>query len=55
MGMLLVVFALLALVGVGALFVHALRSDPSPNGHGWLVVLPLVVIFGWVIEQIIMG
>ena len=55
--MLLVVFALLALVGVGALFVHALRSDPSPNGdgHGWLVVLPLVVIFGWVIEQIITG
>ena len=55
MGMLLVVFVLLALVGAVALFAHALRSDPSPNSHGWLVVLPLVVIFGWVIEEIITG
>jgi hypothetical protein len=55
MGMLLVVFVLLALAGAAALFSHALRSDPSPNAHGWLVVLPLIIIFGWVIEQIITG
>ena len=55
MGMLVVVLVIVALVGAGALFLHALRSDPSPNAHGWLVVLPLVVILGWVIEELITG
>jgi hypothetical protein len=52
MGMLFVMALVVALIGCGWLFVHALRAD-SNNRHGWLVVLPLVVMFGWLIEQLI--
>ena len=53
--MLVVILVIVGLIGAAALFLHALRSDPSPNAHGWLVILPLLVIAGWVIEELITG
>ncbi len=55
MGMLVVIFVIFALAGATALFVHALRTDASPEAHGWLVILPLLVIIGWLIEELITG
>jgi hypothetical protein len=52
------VFALAIVVGVIlalALFVHALRSSPSERAHGWLVIVPLLIIAGWLLETLIMG
>jgi hypothetical protein len=54
MGMLLVVAVLIALAMLIALFVHALRSDPKSR-HGWLIAVPLIIIFGWVLEELIMS
>ena len=53
MGMLLVLAVIIAFVGVGYLFVHALTTPEGESQHGWLAVLPLVVIFGWVVEQLV--
>jgi len=53
MGMLLVLAVIVALAGVGWLFIHALRTPEGEGQHGWLAVLPLVVIFGWVVEQLV--
>ena len=51
----LVVMAVVAVfVGAVAMFVHSVRTSRG-GGHGWLVVLPLIVAFGWVIEQIVVG
>ena len=55
MGMLLVFGVVAALILAGALFVHALRADKGPRSHGWLVVVPLVIIFGWLLETLIIG
>ncbi len=55
MGMVFVLAIVLALVGVIALFTHALRADPSEEGHRWLVVVPLLIIVGWLLEELIMG
>ena len=52
MGMLVVLAVLAAIVGAMALFIHAVRTSRGGR-HGWLVVLPLIVAFGWVIEQIV--
>jgi hypothetical protein len=30
------------------------RIDPSVS-HGWLVVVPLLIIAGWILETLIMG
>lgn len=52
------VFALVIVVGVIlalTLFVHALRSNSSERGHGWLVVVPLLIIVGWVLGMLIIG
>lgn len=54
MGMLVVVGGLAFIVGIGALFVHAVRTSETGNRHGWLVVIPLLIVFGWLVEQIIM-
>ena len=55
MGMLLVLAAVVAVIGVGWLFLHALRADgDDTNRHGWLAVVPLAVIFGWVVEQLVL-
>jgi hypothetical protein len=52
---LLVVLAVLAFVILAiALFVHAVRTSRGGR-HGWLVVLPLIVGFGWLLEQLIVG
>jgi hypothetical protein len=52
---LLVVLAVLAFLALAmALFIHAVRAS-SGGRHGWLIVLPLVVAFGWLIEQLIVG
>jgi len=55
MGMLLVLAVLLALGLVIWLFVHAVRSDRSTHSHGWIIVVPLLVMAGWIIEMLIMG
>jgi len=38
-----------------ALFVHALRTSPSERSHGWLVIVPLLIIAGWVFVTLTMG
>lgn len=55
MGMLLALAIVLAVICALALFVHALRSDPTERTHGWLVVVPLLIVAGWVLEMLIMG
>jgi hypothetical protein len=55
MGMLLVLAVLLALGFALWLFVHAVRSDRTEHSHGWIIVVPLLVIAGWIIEMLIMG
>ena len=55
MGMLV---AVALLIGVGlafALFVHALRADDAPRAHGWIVIVPLLLLGGWLLELLIMG
>ncbi len=53
--MLLVVAILICLAGAMALFVHALRADQSERAHGWLVIVPLLIMAGWLLETLIMG
>jgi uncharacterized membrane protein YqhA len=55
MGMLLALAIVVAVIGMLALFVHALRSSPSERAHGWLVIVPLLIIGGWIVETLIMG
>jgi len=55
MGMVLVLGIVVVLVSVIALFVHALRADPSPEAHRWIVVVPVLIFLGWLLEQLIMG
>jgi len=44
----------LLFLGALALFVHALRAEDRPeNRHGWLVVVPLLIIFGWVLTELL--
>jgi hypothetical protein len=35
-------------------FMRCARIDPSVS-HGWLVVVPLLIIAGWILETLIMG
>lgn len=52
----LLVVAILAGIGIAlALFIHALRAEQSEGAHGWLVIVPLLIIAGWVLETLIMG
>jgi hypothetical protein len=53
MGLLVVLLVLLAFVGVVAACIYALRPKRSGSSHGWLAILPLLIIFGWVLEMII--
>jgi hypothetical protein len=55
MGMLLALAIVVAVILALALFVHALGSSPSERGHGWLVIVPLLIIAGWLVEMLIMG
>lgn len=55
MGMLLALAIVLGVILALALFVHALRSNASERAHGWLVIVPLLIIAGWIIETLIMG
>jgi hypothetical protein len=55
MGMLLTLALLAGISFAGALFVHALRADPSERAHGWLVVVPLLIVAGWILGTLIMG
>lgn len=55
MGMLLALAIVLAVIAMLALFVHALRSSPSERAHGWLVIVPLLIIVGWILETLILG
>lgn len=53
MGMLLVLAIVVAVALVGWLFIHAVRTPEGASRHGWLAVVPLVIIFGWVVEQLV--
>ena len=55
MGMLLVVAVLVALAMIVWLFTLAVRSEDKQSPHRWLVVLPIVALAGWLVEQLIMG
>jgi hypothetical protein len=55
MGMLLTLALLAGISFAGALFVHALRADPSERAHGWFVVVPLLIVAGWIFGTLIMG
>ncbi|HEU4730903.1 MAG TPA: hypothetical protein VFT22_23570 [Kofleriaceae bacterium] len=55
MGMVFALAVLAAVGGLFVLFVHALRADPSPRSHGWLVIVPLLIFAGWLIESLIMS
>ena len=45
---------LICLAGAFALFVHAVRADRSAR-DGWIVIVPLLIIAGWLVEVLIMG
>lgn len=55
MGMLLALAVVAGVVLALALFVHALRCGSSERAHGWLVIVPLLIIAGWILETLIMG
>jgi hypothetical protein len=55
MGLLVIIPVLLAAVLVVGLFVHAVRADPSGEGHRWFVFLLFLVPVAWLIVQIVMG
>jgi hypothetical protein len=55
MGMLLIVAIVAGLVVALALFVHALRSDTGAQQHGWLVVVPLLIIAAWLLQTLLTG
>jgi hypothetical protein len=55
MGLLLALAIIVGAVGIGALFVHALRAESSERSHGWLVIVPLLIIALWVLGTLIMG
>lgn len=52
--MLVVLALLISGALVIALFVHALRADRATRAHGWLVIVPLLIIAGWLLESLIM-
>ena len=54
MGMLVVVGMLIGLGLVFWLLVSAVNDDGRKR-HGWLAVVPLLIIVGWLVEQLIMG
>ena len=53
--MLLIVAIVAGLVVALALFIHALRSDTAPQQHGWLVVVPLLIIAAWLLQTLLTG
>jgi hypothetical protein len=53
MGLLVVLAVLLAFAGVVAACIYALRPKRPGSSHGWLAILPLLILFGWVLEMII--
>jgi hypothetical protein len=55
MGMLLALAIVAGVILALALFVHALRSSPSERAHGWLVIVPLLIVAGWILVTLIMG
>jgi len=53
MGLLVVAVVFLAFAGVIAACVYVLRPKRAGSSHGWLAIIPLVILFGWVLETII--
>ena len=53
--MILVLAIVVGVILALALFVHALDSNPSMRAHGWLVIVPLLIIAGWIVEMLVMG
>jgi uncharacterized YccA/Bax inhibitor family protein len=53
---LVVVLAVLAFVALGfTMFVGTVRETGEKKAHRWVVALPLVVAFGWLIEELIVS
>jgi hypothetical protein len=52
-GLIVIIPVLLALVLIVGLFVHAVRADPSGEGHRWLVFVPVLIAAIWIIENLI--
>lgn len=55
MGLVLALAIVAGVIGAGAMFIHALRAEPSDGAHGWLVVVPLLIVVLWVLGTLIMG
>jgi NADH:ubiquinone oxidoreductase subunit 6 (subunit J) len=53
MGLLLVLAVVGAIIVVVAMAVHALRADPSPEQHGWLVIVPLLILWLFILMQLL--
>jgi hypothetical protein len=53
MGLLIVLGVLLAFAGVIAACVYVLRPNRSRSSHGWLAIIPLLILVGWLLETII--
>jgi hypothetical protein len=53
MGLLVVLAGLVGVVGLIVIWAYLLREDRKPGRHGWLAVLPLLLLFGWVLELLI--
>jgi hypothetical protein len=55
MGLLVVLAVVAAVVLVVAFVVHALRADPDTDAHGWLLVVPLILLWAFVLQQLLVG
>jgi hypothetical protein len=55
MGLIFALAIVAVVVLAFALFVHALRADRSARAHGWIVIVPLLIIAGWLLATLLMG
>lgn len=54
MALLVAILLLLAAGCVTALFVHAVRADSRNPHHGWLAIVPLLILGVWVLETMLL-
>ncbi|MEO6774278.1 MAG: hypothetical protein ABI467_14870 [Kofleriaceae bacterium] len=53
MGLFVVLGVLLAVVVVIVACFYVLTPKRSGSRHGWLAIVPLFILFGWVLETIL--
>ncbi|MEO8843259.1 MAG: hypothetical protein ABI591_23125 [Kofleriaceae bacterium] len=53
MALLVAILMLVAAACITALFVYAVREEPGKRRHGWLAIVPLLILGGWMLETII--